>query len=265
MILEQENKLTQGRFREETFTDLMAASLAMLAGPGLEIAYPPEKWTGGDLDLCYWDRRTGERLIVRIQAKRLSPATASKRSDAWKYRHYDHIDHIVPSTGKYQYRTLARRKPFIVPLYAFYHHKSFIENPSVQKLRPAVEGVNLTYAVSVRKKLNRNVKIGLTHRFSPTAKRLTVFQPAFFPLSVLLCVPGKEIPTPREIINNLWFQVFDGLEYVGGVDIESLINMRLDGADDPIAGEYLEGAPFIRISARVQRPTIFLISGLRDE
>lgn len=258
-MLEQEKNLVQGRFRETTFTDLLAASLIMLDRPELQIDYPREPSTGGDLDLVYWDRRTGERLTVRIQAKRLSPATEGGRPIRWEIRRYNHLDHVVPGTGQYQYWTLTSPRPSVVPLYAFYNHQAVVEDPQVRKLKPVVDGANLAFATDIGIELAPHLRVGSTAHAPSYAKRLKRLQPYFFPLTRLLCAPHRGVPRPRDIERNL-HRTFESLIVPAGVRDRQHLQFALQASPQAPAS-YVEGGPSFRISEGVERPTILFISG----
>jgi hypothetical protein len=112
-LLDRENSLSKGRFREETFTDILSGAFASFAGPSLVIEYPNEALTGGDIDLDFFHAASGKLLALRIQAKRLNGATNNKggavKPDVRSYEHLLHkVAHPVSNVIDYQYRTLAK-------------------------------------------------------------------------------------------------------------------------------------------------------------
>lgn len=118
-LLDRETKLQRGRFREETLTDIVTASLAAFAGRNLMIEYPDEPTTGGDLDLDFVNTNTGGLLQIRLQAKRLNASTRAGRNVDMRHRSYEELLHVVPSSSALQFRTLISACGARLPLYMF--------------------------------------------------------------------------------------------------------------------------------------------------
>jgi uncharacterized membrane protein len=61
------------RFREDSITDILIASLLSLPGNDIVVLTPPEVKTGGDFDLIVVEPASGDAVQFRVQAKRLTP------------------------------------------------------------------------------------------------------------------------------------------------------------------------------------------------
>jgi hypothetical protein len=106
------------RFREDSVTDIIIASLLKIGGSNATVLVPPEVKTGGDFDILLIDPQTGQSIQYRIQAKRLIP-----HSTYWPWGSYRELDH-PHGTGKQSstlIRSSAKEKIHTIPLYAFYN------------------------------------------------------------------------------------------------------------------------------------------------
>jgi len=264
-LLDREAKLQKGRFREETLTDVITASLAAFAGPSMVIEYPDEAVTGGDLDLDLLHVSSGRHLRLRFQAKRLNALKNNKKMVAVKHRAYNELLHVVPSTGVHQFKTLiASAGPFL-PLYMFYNHASVVRDPYFAGAIPAVCGINLAFADDVAGELNAKLaaKPKRLHH-----KRLSHLRPHFFDLTTIFCAsvePGDDVPSPDNVFTSLrksWLQtVDDSKQDIASAQVlrsffepEALFVSR-DATRRPADG------PAIRFNPEVKRPTITFISG----
>jgi hypothetical protein len=190
-FLDIEQKLTR-RFREDSVTDILVASLLSLPGNGVVVLTPPESKTGGDFDLLVVDPLSGDAVQFRIQAKRLTP-----HKHDWEIGSYTELAH--PHNSGVQSQTLMRGlgKEAIttIPLYAFY-------NPAhvCTASGGTVSGIELASGWEIRERIKTIVKV--KPKRIPY-KRVGSLQPVFFPLSTILCAPAttpraSDIPTPAD-------------------------------------------------------------------
>jgi len=268
-LLDQEDVLKRGRFREETFTDIFTGSMAAFAGPDLVMQYPPETTTGGDLDLEFWNVGSGRRIMLRIQAKRLNAETENGKSIGIYNRSYRELLHKVPSTGKYQFRTLVDECGPLLPLYMFYNHRKVTENAYFNGKLPNVSGINLAFAFDIAEEMETKIAASpkrLHH------KRLSHLHAHFFGLEAIFCPPGNAVgavPSPDQIsasLQNAWnnprSQKPDGRT-------DERILRRLQEPLSMVGGRSwdrrLPDGPAIRVNPELERPTITLISGRTDD
>jgi len=190
-FLDIEQKLKR-RFREDSVTDILVASLLSLPGNGVVVLTPPESKTGGDFDLLVVDPLSGDAVQFRIQAKRLTP-----HKHDWEIGSYTELAH--PHNSGVQSQTLMRGlgKEAIttIPLYAFY-------NPAhvCTASGGTVSGIELASGWEIRERIKTIVKV--KPKRIPY-KRVGSLQPVFFPLSTILCAPAttpraSDIPTPAD-------------------------------------------------------------------
>lgn len=275
VMLQRENALSRGRFCEETFTDLLTAMLIPFAGKRLQILYPDEPHTGGDIDFVFDNRETGRRLVVRVQAKRLNqefegnlsskPAAGnakSGRANDFERRRYKEILHYVAKSNDYQYRILTRADDAI-PLYAFYNHHDVVLEGARRQMSPAISGVNLALADRLKPSLDVELK-GLKtkpqkrHGF----KRMVHLQEWFFGLDVLFC-PGDDgelVPAPELVADRLQAQWAMTSDLADAPSYERLSQFR-DVGDGSII-DYSPGEDGIIVTSGVARPTVRLQSGI---
>lgn len=166
------------RFREDSVTDIIIASLLKIGGENATILAPLESRTGGDFDIILYDRHTNDKVQYRIQAKRLTP---NKENWAWGY--YRELDH-PHGTGK-QAATLIRSSAsesiITIPLYAFYNPLS-----TCMESGKIVSGIELADGRTVASIIRDLVKIRESGK-RPRRKRIEYLQHLFFPLSTILC------------------------------------------------------------------------------
>jgi len=268
-LLDRESKLKRGRFREETLTDIITASLAAFAGPSMVIEYPDEAATGGDLDLDFWNVASRRHLRLRIQAKRLNAEKNAGKSVAIRRRAYHELLHVVPSTGAYQFDTLLKSAGMFVPLYMFYNHASVVRDPYFAGVSPAVRGINLAFADDIAFELNRKLaaKPKRLHH-----KRLSHLRPHFFDLAAIFCAPpaaGDDVPSPDSVyssIREMWLKPARDSEqdaavaqYLRRIFQHQTLSVVRDGQRRPAEG------PAIRFNPEVERATITFISGRTDD
>jgi hypothetical protein len=103
------------RFRENSVTDILAASLMSLPGNGVVVLTPPETKTGGDFDLVVVDPLSADAVQSRIQAKRLTPHKLD-----WEIGSYAELAHPHNSGAQSQtlLRGLGKEAITTIPLYA---------------------------------------------------------------------------------------------------------------------------------------------------
>lgn len=190
-FLDIEQKLKR-RFREDSITDILLASLLSLPGNDVVVLTPPEPKTGGDFDLVVVNPASGDAVQFRIQAKRLSP-----HKHNWEIGVYTELAHPHNSGAQSQtlLRGLGKEAITTIPLYAFY-------NPAhvCAASGDTVSGIELASGWEVRERIKAIVKVKPKRL---PFKRIGSLQPLFFPLSTILCAPaGAErrspIPTPED-------------------------------------------------------------------
>jgi hypothetical protein len=261
-ILSREGRLIRGSFSELTFTDLFAASFSAFAGKNLIISYPDEPATGGDIDLVFEDVGKRQRITLRIQAKRLSPARYRGKEQKLEIRAYKEVLHKVK--GKLQLTTIAEDQS-VTGLYAFYNHKEVVEHYT--KSNPNVLGVSLAFATDLHREL---VMSPITKGSAPlfARKRLTYLQKYFFRLEDIFCplAPDLAKSEPPSLLQPLQKNLQDIFESrVGLSDAERVI--RRLGQSYPLSHvEQLTydtatspGPPIRR--ERRERPRITILSG----
>lgn len=182
----------QRRFREDSVTDILVASLLSLPGNDIVVLTPPEPKTGGDFDLVIAAPELAEAVQFRIQAKRLTP-----HKHDWKLGSYVELAHPHNSGAQSQalMRGLAIEAIKTIPLYALY-------NPAHVCLASGgtVSGIEFASGWEIRERIKAMVKVKPKRL---PYKRIGSLQPLFFPLSTILCPPSSParistIPMPME-------------------------------------------------------------------
>lgn len=190
-FLDIEQRLKR-RFREDSITDILVASLLSLPGNDIVVLTPPEAKTGGDFDLVVVEPASSEAVQFRIQAKRLKPHIHN-----WMIGSYAELAHPHNSGAQSQalLRGLGREAITTIPLYAFY-------NPAhvCSASGGTVSGVELASGWEVRERIKAIVKVKPKRL---PYKRVGSLQPLFFPLSTILCAATgaprpSAIPLPAE-------------------------------------------------------------------
>lgn len=188
------------KFREESATDAIVASLLQLPTRDIVVITPNEKKTGADFDIVIVDETAVEAIRFRIQSKRL---TANKRD--WEISSYRELAH--PNNTGSQSSTLLRsashEKLLTIPLYAFYNPQWICEQSE-----NTISGVELASGYEIGRIVRDIVKAKpkRTHM-----KRISFIRQHFFPLTTILCppeiseMPQRLIPTPgaaRQAVEN---------------------------------------------------------------
>lgn len=181
------------RFREESVSDMIVASLLRVAGADLSVQVPlNEKVTGNDFDIIVYDPPKRSAVQYRIQAKRLSP-----HATKWGMGSYKELDHPhgTGSQSAALVKSVAAEKGILtLPLYAFYNPQR-----TCAASGGLVGGLELADGHAVRAMI---AKLVAAKPKRPPMKRLSTLRPLFFPLSTLLCPAkpktGRRIPTPDE-------------------------------------------------------------------
>lgn len=190
-FLDIEQRLKR-RFREDSITDILVASLLSLPGNDIVVLTPPETKTGGDFDLVVVEPVSGEAVQFRIQAKRLTP-----HKNDWMISSYAELAHPYNSGAQSQalLRGLRSEAIITIPLYAFY-------NPAhvCAASGRTVSGIELASGWEIRERIKAIVKVKPKHL---PYKRIGSLQPLFFPLSTILCATNSSprastIPLPAE-------------------------------------------------------------------
>lgn len=190
-FLDLETKIGR-RFREDSVTDIVIASLLKIAGSNATVLVPPEVKTGGDFDILIVEPATGEAIQYRVQAKRLAPHPTT-----WGWGSYRELDH--PHGQGKQASTLVRSsaKEAIktIPLYAFYNPET-----ACAASGGAISGIELADGREINQIVKALVKAKAASK-RPRFKRLDHLRELFFPLSTILCPPsGANRPASTGII-----------------------------------------------------------------
>ncbi|ENZ84014.1 hypothetical protein OR37_00522 [Caulobacter vibrioides OR37] len=180
------------RFREDSVTDIVIASLLKIAGSNATVLVPPEVKTGGDFDILIVEPATGEAIQYRIQAKRLSPHPTT-----WGWGSYRELDH-PHGQGKQAstlIRSSAKEAIKTIPLYAFYNPETGCAASGGE-----ISGIELADGREINQIVKTLVKAKAASK-RPRLKRLDHLRDLFFPLSTILCPPlGAERPASTGII-----------------------------------------------------------------
>lgn len=190
-FLDLENKIGR-RFREDSVTDIIIASLLKIGGSNATVLVPPEVKTGGDFDILIVEPATGDAIQYRIQAKRLSPHATN-----WAWGSYRELDHPHGQGGQSStlIRSSAHESIQTIPLYAFY-------NPQVACSASSGEitGVELADGRKINQVVKTLVKAKANSK-RPRLKRVGYLRELFFPLSTILCPsPADPDPGPAAIL-----------------------------------------------------------------
>lgn len=205
-FLDIEQKLKR-RFREDSITDILVASLLSLPGNDVVVLTPPEAKTGGDFDLVVVAPSSADAVQFRIQAKRLTP-----HKHDWATGSYVELAH-PHNTGKQSQaliRSVGREKITTIPLYAFYTPAHVCAASG-----DTVSGIELASGWEIRERIKAIVKAKPKRL---PYKRIGSLQPLFFPLSTILCASistsrTSYIPTPSDVRT----AVVDAIESRSGV------------------------------------------------
>ena len=169
------------RFREESVTDLMMASLATISPGSIIVDYPNERITGADMEWNFVNRDEGSFFRILVQAKRLYGS-----GENWKTRSYSHLFYKSKSARDPQAVVLSNTaisEPNTYPLFAFY-------NPGeVCRISPAnLHGVTLADGHIIAELVQTTR--GKTEK---RTKSLGFLWPLMFSLPSLLC-PENIVP-----------------------------------------------------------------------
>ena len=190
-FLDLESSLRR-RFREESVSAMIVASLIRLSGPGLSVQVPEdESKTGNDFDIVIFDPAHRTAVQYRIQAKRLTP-----HHTLWERGSYVELAH--PNGTGAQSLSLVRsaaaeRRIPTVPLYAFYNPARACE-PS----GGLISGIEMADGRAIRAVVRELIR---ARPKRPPLKRLSTLHPLFFPLSRILCPSASDgdraVPSPE--------------------------------------------------------------------
>jgi len=189
-FLELETQIGR-RFREDSVTDILIASLLKIGGSNATVFTPPEAHTGGDFDLVIYRPATGNGVQYRIQAKRVVP-----NATHWEWSSYRELDH--PHGQGKQSSTLVRSSAQesipTIPLYAFYNPLRVCAASNNQ-----IDGIQLADGRAVNVIVRALVKAKADGK-RPRWKRVEYLQHLFFPLATILCPPADSPDTGASII-----------------------------------------------------------------
>lgn len=166
------------RFREDSVSDIIIASLLKIGGAETKVITPYEPVTGSDFDIVIIDPMTMDSIQYRIQAKRLFPHP--KQWDIGSYKELAH-PHGTGKQASTLVRSSAHEKVLTIPLYAFYNPQSACDASG-----GAISGIELASGVAVNSIVKHILKI--KPRWGPY-KRVGFLKSLFFPLSTILCPP----------------------------------------------------------------------------
>lgn len=250
------------RFREETITDLIVASMTAFETFGVRVDFPVnETLTGEDMDWEFVDVRGSNPkkwtyLRLHMQAKRAKLSQGKKRV-GHPYWYYPEIDHAVPG-GKFgsQHDRLltSSTAPGCVPLYIFYH-----PNKACSELKSSlseIEGVNLAFAGNIKRNLS-------SKRWPRDDKKVAAFEKKLFKLSDVLCFGFCPILDPVSAHGLIAF-LGSPLNKIGPAELiaRQLNNIRLS-QDGDSSDEYQTILPTSDIPSRTLRA--ILDRGSREE
>lgn len=172
------------RFREDSITDILVASLLSLPGDNVVVLTPPEAKTGGDFDLVLVEPVSGKAVQFRIQAKRLTPHKTN-----WMISSYAELAHPDNNGGQSAklIRALGRETIPTIPLYMFYNPASVCAASG-----GAIEGIVLASGWEIRERVR--IMVQVKPKRLPY-KRIGSLEPHFFPLTSLLCPPPARVST----------------------------------------------------------------------
>lgn len=191
-FLELENKIGR-RFREDSVTDIIIASLLRIEEGNATVLVPPEVKTGGDFDILIIEPSTNDAIQYRIQAKRLHPHLQN-----WKWSSYRELDH--PHGSGQQSSTLVRSSSQeaieTIPLYAFYNPRSICVASD-----DAIAGIEMASGRQINEIVKAIVKARRKGR-RLRWKRVHYIRELFFPLADIFCAPSgvqqtSSIASPR--------------------------------------------------------------------
>ncbi len=213
------------RFREESVSDMIVASLLRVSGGDLSVQVPlSEKVTGNDFDIILYDPPARSAVQYRIQAKRLTPHATNWRMGS--YRELAHPHGTGTQSSALIRSSAAERRIPTIPLYAFY-------NPARTCAASGglVGGLELADGYAIRTLVAKLVKAKPKR---PPVKRISTLQPLFFPLSTLLCpptsLPGRRILTPDESLRAVEEAIEAATRRAGGDATALAIAPPPDGA-----------------------------------
>lgn len=178
-FLELETRIGR-RFREDSVTDIIIASLLKIGGNDATVFTPSEVETGGDFDLVVYQPTTGDGVQYRIQSKRLI-----RHATNWAWSSYRELDHPHGS-GKQAstlIRSSAQEKMLTIPLYAFYNPSGVCDASNSE-----IAGIELADGRMISSIVRSLVK-AKSKGMRPRWKRIEYLQHLFFPLSKILCPP----------------------------------------------------------------------------
>lgn len=189
-FLDLENKIGR-RFREDSVTDIIIASLLKIAGSNAMVLVPSETKTGSDFDILIVEPSTQDAIQYRIQAKRLSP-----HAKTWEWGSYKELDH--PHGQGKQASTLVRSSAQemvpTIPLYAFYNPQS-----ACTESDGAISGIELADGIAINQIVKALVAAKAASK-RPRLKRIGYLRELFFPLSTILCPPSGDVLSGRLIV-----------------------------------------------------------------
>lgn len=180
-LLDAESGLHR-RFREETISDLIVASIKALPTVNLIVMVPEETRTGSDFDIAVISDDRLDAVQFRLQAKRLTP-----HETRWGWSSYRELAH--PHNTGTQSSTLLRssshEKIPTLPLYAFYNPRT-----SVSQSSGTISGLELADAYEIRSLIKEMIDAKPRRILN---KRVENLRHLFFPFSKLLCDPFREL------------------------------------------------------------------------
>ena len=185
-LLDAESGL-QRRFREETISDLIVASIKALPTVNLLVMVPEETRTGSDFDIAVVSEDRLDAVQLRLQAKRLTP-----HQTKWGWSSYRELanPHNTGGQSSTLLRSSSHEKIPTLPLYAFYNPRT-----SVSQSSNKISGLELADAYEVRGLIKEMVNAKPKRILN---KRVENLRHLFFPFSKLLCEPFSAHPNQAD-------------------------------------------------------------------
>jgi hypothetical protein len=173
-FLSYERKLDR-RFREETVTDIIVASLLKIGATA--ILPKDESKTGNDFDILIASSDLSSAIQYRIQSKRIS-----YNQKNWEISSYKELDHPNGNGSQSQNLILSssHEKVLTLPLYAFYNTEEVCLDSG-----GLISGIELADARYIRMLIHKMISERPGRKLP--FKRISELRSLFFPLSTILC------------------------------------------------------------------------------
>jgi hypothetical protein len=146
-------RVLRRRFREESVTDLLMASLVAIGGNRVFVDFPNEPVTGADMEWNFVNEDDGSFYRLRIQAKKLYGTGKN-----WRRYSYTYLPDLSPSK-RLQAEVLcdSARRSHAYPLYIFYNAQDNCQTAWNGGLL-AIRGVNIADGYRIRSLVRQGKK-----------------------------------------------------------------------------------------------------------